>query len=152
MLITMSAIIMVVYVIRTLILLIGIWIGLALIQKLHRQLSDKLFRAYLYQDYRWHIASPQERIFQNLTVNAIQVVQNAIVASIDILGGATLIIAFAATLAWLRPLETLVLAGIVGGLAALNFLVLRNRALRWGRRSNETFEALFVSRMRDSRA
>src|SRR5262245_16927729 len=105
-LVSMCAIAFAAYALRTFVLLLSTWLGLAIRQRLQWQLSDILFRSYLEQPYVWHLNASQIRLFQNVTNNSGAVVQNALLAAVDIVSCAVLLLIFGAALAWLRPAET----------------------------------------------
>jgi ABC-type multidrug transport system fused ATPase/permease subunit len=141
-LVILSAMAIGIYALRTLAVVAGNWFSLTLRDRLHSQLSDMLFSAYLGQPYLWHLSVSRTRLFQNVTNNSGAVVKNALIASIEICGLIILVMASASLLAWLRPVETIAVLLFFGLLVAANLFIVRGRSVKWGALALEASEGL----------
>jgi ATP-binding cassette, subfamily B, bacterial PglK len=128
----LSAAVIAAFVLRAALMLSGAWIALAMRRALELTLVGKLFRIYLNKPLVWHAARGPSHLMNNVASNVGQVIQHIIVGALDLLSAAIMTAFLLATMAWLRPFETLVLCIVLALAGSAYLVVAQKRVVAWG--------------------
>jgi ATP-binding cassette, subfamily B, bacterial PglK len=139
----LSVVVVLFFLIRSVVLIVNIWIGAALRRQLQLQLTPRLFRSYILQPYIWHLSKGSTRLVNNVAQHAGGVVQHLIIATLDIISAVVTLAIFLAIMAALRPVGTAIALVAFIALGIGFYYLLRARLASWGRRTISVTDSLY---------
>jgi ATP-binding cassette, subfamily B, bacterial PglK len=120
-------------VVRAVVQLLQGWLSLTLKRRAQHAISGELFTGYINRPYAFHLRTNGAEIFIHIWQNVAQISQSYIVGLADLISNTLLALAIVASLFWLQPKITLIVAAALGGLTLIIWLSLHRPLDRWGK-------------------
>ena len=141
----LAVIVIVVFVIRTALLMLTSWVTLGMRRHVELFMVGTMLRSYLRKPLVWHLERGSFRLINNLASNVGMVVQHIIIGTLDLVGIVTTLLLIFVTMSWLRPFETGIVVLVLGFAGAIYFFFVQHRSLGWGRQMVMASEARWRS-------
>ena len=104
----------------------------SVIYKEMRRASERMLASYLSRPYEFHIATNSSILIRNVGNEVLMFFSNVIMPLLTVFAEVAVVLAMAGLLLWLSPAPALIAIAVLGGVAVVFFLSVRQKVRRFG--------------------